>query len=95
MEEARLLEYKKKEENRGKSSEEILELREREDKRRIDRLKRRRSRLLQLKRNKRNKKELEEERKKISQSPRKRVVRKVERNIDKVSYRYDVSKNKV
>ncbi len=95
MEEARLLEYRKKEEDRGRSSEEILELREKEDKRRIDRLKRRRSRLLQLKRNKRNKKELEEERKKISQSPRKRVVRKVERNIDKVSYRYDVSKNKV
>ena len=95
MEEVRLLEYRKKKEDRGRSSEEILELREKEDKRRIDRLKRRKSRLLHLKRNKRNKKELEEERKKISQSPRKRVVRKVERNMDKVIYRYDISKNNV
>jgi hypothetical protein len=93
MEDARLLEYKMKQARVGKNSEEILKLREKEDMRRIDRLRRRRNRILNIKNN--NKRILEEERRKISQSPRKKVVRKLERNMDKISFRFDSSRNRV
>jgi hypothetical protein len=93
MEDARLLEYNMKREREEKNSEEILKLREEEDRKRIDKLRRRRARILRLKNN--NKSILEEERKKISQSPRKKIVRKVERNMDKISFRYDSSRNRV
>ena len=93
MEDARLLEYKMKQARVGKNSEEILKLREKEDMRRIDRLRRRRNRILNIKNN--NKRILEEERRKISQSPRKKVVRKLERNMDKISFRVDSSRNRV
>ncbi len=93
MEDARLLEYKMKQARVGKNSEEILKLREKEDTRRIDRLRRRRNRILNIKNN--NKRILEEERMKISQSPRKKIVRKLERNMDKISFRFDSSRNRV
>jgi len=92
MEDARLLEYNIKQE-KEKNSEEILKSREKEDRMRIERLRRRRGRVLKLKSD--NKKILEEERKKISQSPRKKITRKLERNMDKISFRYDISKNRV
>ena len=92
MEDARLLEYNIKQE-KERNSEEILKSREKEDRMRVERLRRRRNRVLKLKSN--NKKILEEERKKISLSPRKKITRKLERNMDKISFRYDISKNRV